>query len=211
MRQWWRHRLCRQLARQVDAWHAAGLASGGKTCKEAPGIRQGPGGKLYLAYLRDLDGNKICAMHRVVDSPAAKHAMSSGPRAQLRTGRATAGCSLISPVSARLAARSSGCVSPRRFAFEPDTTAQPARDDVVDDVQAEADIAFMAARGEERMKACRRRSALIPQPLSETAISISPSPHARIARSILPLLPSGNACTIAFVSRLVSTCPNGPG
>jgi catechol 2,3-dioxygenase-like lactoylglutathione lyase family enzyme len=52
---------------QVDAWHAAGLASGGKTCEEPPGIRQGPGGKLYLAYLRDLDGNKICAMHRVVN------------------------------------------------------------------------------------------------------------------------------------------------
>lgn len=50
---------------QVDAWHAAGLASGGKTCEDPPGIRQGPGVKLYLAYLRDLDGNKICAMHRM--------------------------------------------------------------------------------------------------------------------------------------------------
>jgi catechol 2,3-dioxygenase-like lactoylglutathione lyase family enzyme len=50
---------------QVDAWHAAGLASGGKTCEDPPGVRQGPGGKLYLAYLRDLDGNKICAMHRM--------------------------------------------------------------------------------------------------------------------------------------------------
>jgi catechol 2,3-dioxygenase-like lactoylglutathione lyase family enzyme len=51
---------------QVDAWHAAGLASGGKTCEDQPGVRQGPGGQLYLAYLRDLDGNKICAMHRMV-------------------------------------------------------------------------------------------------------------------------------------------------
>jgi catechol 2,3-dioxygenase-like lactoylglutathione lyase family enzyme len=50
---------------QVDAWHAAGLASGGKTCEDPPGIRQGGAGKLYLAYLRDLDGNKICAMHRM--------------------------------------------------------------------------------------------------------------------------------------------------
>lgn len=50
---------------QVDAWHAAGLAAGGKTCEDPPGVRQGPGGKLYLAYLRDLDGNKICAMHRM--------------------------------------------------------------------------------------------------------------------------------------------------
>lgn len=50
---------------QVEAWHAAGLAAGGKTCEDPPGVRQGPGGKLYLAYLRDLDGNKICAMHRM--------------------------------------------------------------------------------------------------------------------------------------------------
>jgi len=50
---------------QVDAWHAAGLASGGKTCENPPGIREGSAGKLYLAYLRDLDGNKICAMHRL--------------------------------------------------------------------------------------------------------------------------------------------------
>jgi len=29
-----------------------------------PGFREGPAGKLYLAYLRDPDGNKICALHR---------------------------------------------------------------------------------------------------------------------------------------------------
>lgn len=50
---------------QVDAWHAAGIAAGAKTCEDPPGVRQGPGGKMYLAYLRDLDGNKICAMHRM--------------------------------------------------------------------------------------------------------------------------------------------------
>jgi hypothetical protein len=50
---------------QVDAWHAAGIASGRIPCEDPPGIRQGPGGKLYLAYLRDLDGNKICAMRRL--------------------------------------------------------------------------------------------------------------------------------------------------
>ncbi|WP_441234771.1 VOC family protein [Bradyrhizobium sp. 930_D9_N1_4] len=50
---------------QVDAWHAAGLAAGGASIEDPPGVRQGPGGKLYLAYLRDLDGNKICAMHRL--------------------------------------------------------------------------------------------------------------------------------------------------
>jgi catechol 2,3-dioxygenase-like lactoylglutathione lyase family enzyme len=52
-------------AEQADAWHAAGIAHGGKTCEEPPGVREGPAGKLYLAYLRDLDGNKICALHRM--------------------------------------------------------------------------------------------------------------------------------------------------
>ena len=50
---------------QADAWHAAGLANGGKTCENPPGLREGSAGKLYLAYLRDLDGNKICEMHRI--------------------------------------------------------------------------------------------------------------------------------------------------
>jgi catechol 2,3-dioxygenase-like lactoylglutathione lyase family enzyme len=50
---------------QVDAWHAAGVAAGGKTCEDPPGVRAGGMGKLYLAYLRDPDGNKLCAMHRM--------------------------------------------------------------------------------------------------------------------------------------------------
>ena len=33
-------------------------------CEEPPGFRDGAVGKLYLAYLRDPDGNKICALHR---------------------------------------------------------------------------------------------------------------------------------------------------
>lgn len=48
----------------VDAFHAAGLAHGGTTCEDPPGYREGPAGKLYLAYLRDPDGNKLCAVHR---------------------------------------------------------------------------------------------------------------------------------------------------
>jgi catechol 2,3-dioxygenase-like lactoylglutathione lyase family enzyme len=51
---------------QVEAWHAAGLAAGGTTCENPPGIREGSAGKLYLAYLRDPDGNKLCAMYRMV-------------------------------------------------------------------------------------------------------------------------------------------------
>jgi catechol 2,3-dioxygenase-like lactoylglutathione lyase family enzyme len=49
---------------QVDAWHAAGIAHGGVTCEEPPGFRDGSVGKLYLAYLRDPDGNKLCGLHR---------------------------------------------------------------------------------------------------------------------------------------------------
>ena len=51
---------------QGDAFHAAGVAHGGTACEDPPGMRQGPGGQLYLAYLRDPDGNKICALHRPV-------------------------------------------------------------------------------------------------------------------------------------------------
>jgi len=53
-----------QSPTQGDAFHAAGVASGGTTCEDPPGLREGPAGKLYLAYLRDPDGNKICALHR---------------------------------------------------------------------------------------------------------------------------------------------------
>jgi catechol 2,3-dioxygenase-like lactoylglutathione lyase family enzyme len=50
---------------QADAWHAAGVANGGTTCEDPPGVREGGFGKLYLAYLRDPDGNKLCGLHRV--------------------------------------------------------------------------------------------------------------------------------------------------
>ena len=56
--------LCDSPA-QADSWHAAGIANGGKTCEDPPGIRQGSAGKIYLAYMRDPDGNKICATHRM--------------------------------------------------------------------------------------------------------------------------------------------------
>lgn len=48
-----------------DAWHAAGLANGGSTCEDPPGERVGAAGKIYLAYLRDPAGNKICALKRL--------------------------------------------------------------------------------------------------------------------------------------------------
>lgn len=48
---------------QADAWHAAGLANGGASIEDPPGVREGGMGKMYLAYLRDPDGNKLCALH----------------------------------------------------------------------------------------------------------------------------------------------------
>lgn len=53
-----------QSPEQADAWHATGLAHGGTTCEDPPGLRESPGGALYLAYLRDPDGNKLCVLHR---------------------------------------------------------------------------------------------------------------------------------------------------
>ncbi len=49
----------------ADAWHAAGLANGGTACEDPPGVRAGATGSLYLAYLRDPSGNKLCALHRM--------------------------------------------------------------------------------------------------------------------------------------------------
>ncbi len=50
---------------QANAWHAAGLAAGGTACEDPPGVRSGATGDLYLAYLRDPAGNKLCALHRI--------------------------------------------------------------------------------------------------------------------------------------------------
>lgn len=47
----------------VEAWHAAGVANGGTACEDAPGVRVMGELKLYLAYLRDPSGNKLCATH----------------------------------------------------------------------------------------------------------------------------------------------------
>jgi catechol 2,3-dioxygenase-like lactoylglutathione lyase family enzyme len=50
---------------EANAWHAAGLAAGGTACEDPPGVRSGATGSLYLAYLRDPSGNKLCALHRM--------------------------------------------------------------------------------------------------------------------------------------------------
>ena len=55
-------------ARQAEAWHKAGVANGGTSIEDPPGVRQGAAGQMYLAYLRDPDGNKLVGVYRM---PAA--------------------------------------------------------------------------------------------------------------------------------------------
>jgi catechol 2,3-dioxygenase-like lactoylglutathione lyase family enzyme len=49
---------------EIDAWHQAGIEAGGKSIEDPPGWRENSNGRLYLAYLRDPDGNKLCGLHR---------------------------------------------------------------------------------------------------------------------------------------------------
>ncbi len=49
---------------QVRAFHDVAVAHGGTSIEEPPGLREGSLGPLYLAYVRDPDGNKLCAIHR---------------------------------------------------------------------------------------------------------------------------------------------------
>jgi catechol 2,3-dioxygenase-like lactoylglutathione lyase family enzyme len=49
---------------QVKQFHDTALAHGGSTCEDPPGPRDGNMGLLHLAYVRDPDGNKLCAIHR---------------------------------------------------------------------------------------------------------------------------------------------------
>jgi len=51
-------------ADQCKAWHDAGVAAGGKSIEDPPGLREFGGTKYYLAYIRDPDGNKLCGMVR---------------------------------------------------------------------------------------------------------------------------------------------------
>lgn len=49
---------------QVRLFHDTAVAHGGTSIEEAPGLREGKLGALHLAYVRDPDGNKLCALHR---------------------------------------------------------------------------------------------------------------------------------------------------
>jgi len=48
-------------ADEVEAWHAAGVENGGTSIENPPGVREVGTRKLFLAYLRDPIGNKLCA------------------------------------------------------------------------------------------------------------------------------------------------------
>lgn len=51
-------------AEQVDRFHDTAVSAGGTSIEDPPGLRSGSMGQLYLAYVRDPDGNKLCAIHR---------------------------------------------------------------------------------------------------------------------------------------------------
>lgn len=60
-----------QSPEQVQAFHDTAVANGGQSIEEPPGLRDAGGlGSLYLAYVRDPDGNKLCALYRM-PKPAA--------------------------------------------------------------------------------------------------------------------------------------------
>ncbi|CUI09195.1 VOC family protein [Massilia antarctica] len=49
---------------QVTQFHDVAVAHGGVSCEAPPGLREGDMGAVYLSYVRDPDGNKLCALHR---------------------------------------------------------------------------------------------------------------------------------------------------
>lgn len=49
---------------QVQAFHDVAVEHGGLSIEDPPGLRAGDLGALYLAYVRDPDGNKLCAIFR---------------------------------------------------------------------------------------------------------------------------------------------------
>lgn len=49
---------------EVLKFHDTAVAQGGTSVEEPPGVREGSLGKMYLAYVRDPDGHKLCAIYR---------------------------------------------------------------------------------------------------------------------------------------------------
>ncbi len=49
---------------QVQQFHDTAVAHGGTSAEDPPGPRDSSLGTMHLAYVRDPDGNKLCAIHR---------------------------------------------------------------------------------------------------------------------------------------------------
>jgi catechol 2,3-dioxygenase-like lactoylglutathione lyase family enzyme len=49
---------------QVKQFHDVAVANGGTSIEDPPGLREGKLGAMHLCYVRDPDGNKLCALHR---------------------------------------------------------------------------------------------------------------------------------------------------
>ena len=49
---------------KVREFHDAAITNGGKSIEDAPGLRNSKMGAMHLAYVRDPDGNKLCAIYR---------------------------------------------------------------------------------------------------------------------------------------------------
>lgn len=49
---------------QVQAFHDTAVEHGGQSIEDPPGLRNSSMGALHLAYVRDPDGHKLCAIHR---------------------------------------------------------------------------------------------------------------------------------------------------
>ena len=49
---------------QVKELHDAAIAAGGTSIEDPPGLRESAMGAMHLCYFRDLDGHKICGLHR---------------------------------------------------------------------------------------------------------------------------------------------------
>lgn len=49
---------------QLQQFHDVAVSHGGTSIEDGPGVRNGSAGPLHLAYVRDPDGNKLCAVYR---------------------------------------------------------------------------------------------------------------------------------------------------
>jgi catechol 2,3-dioxygenase-like lactoylglutathione lyase family enzyme len=49
---------------QVREFHDTAVANGGTSIEDTPGLRNSTLGSMHLAYVRDPDGNKLCAIYR---------------------------------------------------------------------------------------------------------------------------------------------------